>query len=307
MRIAFFGTPVFALPTFASLLEAGHDVAAVYTRAPKPGGRGLELTPSPVHALAERHGLLVRTPKTLREPDAARDLTALAVDVGVVVAYGLILPSAILAAPRHGCLNLHPSLLPRWRGAAPIQRPIIAGDTETAATIMRMEEGLDTGPIVLEERMPIPPEATAGEMHDVLAERGARLMVEALDRLAAGRLVHHLQAEDGVLYAAKIEKAEARIDWHKPASQVHNLIRGLSPAPGAYVETDVGRGPERLKILRAQLHEGAGAAGTALDDALTIACGGGAVQLLAIQRAGKGAMDAREFLHGVKVPAGTRF
>ena len=319
MRIAFFGTPAFALPTFTALRDAGHDIAVVYTRAPKPGGRrGLDLTPSPVHALAERHGIEVRTPKTLRDPEAAQDLAALEADVGVVVAYGLILPPAILAAPRHGCLNLHPSLLPRWRGAAPIQRPIIAGDSETAAAIMRMEEGLDTGPVALEERIAIPPDATAGEMHDVLAERGARLMVEALERLAAGQLAAHPQAEEGVVYAAKIDKAEARVDWSKPAGTVHDHIRGLSPSPGAYVEADLGRGPERLRILRARVSQGAhvrqddGAPGTALpgttlDDALTIACGTGAVQLLTIQRAGRGAMEATEFLRGVKVPAGTAF
>ena len=308
MRIAFFGTPAFALPTSASLLDAGHEIAAVYTRAPKPGGRrGLQSTPSPVHALAERYGVSVQTPKTLRDPDTARDLVNLQVEVGVVVAYGLILPPAILAAPRHGCLNLHPSLLPRWRGAAPIQRPIIAGDRETAAAIMKMEEGLDTGPVALEERVPIPPEATAGEMHDVLAGRGARLMLEALDRLAAGRLTFRPQAEDGVVYAAKIDKAEARIDWRKPAREVHNLIRGLSPFPGAYVEADFGRGSERLKVLRARLQDGGGPAGTTLDGALTIACGSGAVQLLEVQRAGKPTMEAAAFLRGVKVPAGTPF
>ena len=233
MRLSFLGTPAFALPTLAALLDAGHDVAAVYTRAPKPAGRrGLTLTPSPVHALAEARGVAVRTPKSLREPEEQAAFAALDLDVAVVVGYGLLLPQEILAAPRHGCLNLHPSILPRWRGAAPIQRPIMAGDTETAAAIMVMEEGLDTGPVALERRVPIPADATAGDMHDTLAALGATLMVEALHHIEAGSLAPRPQAADGVVYAAKIDKAEARIDWSRPAREVHDLVRGLSPFPG---------------------------------------------------------------------------
>ena len=309
MRIAFFGTPAFAVPTLAALIEAGHDVAAVYTRAPKPAGRrGLALTPSPVQAFADAHDLPVRTPRTLRAPDEADALAALGVAIGIVVGYGMILPPAILAGPAHGCLNLHPSLLPRWRGAAPIQRPIMAGDTETAAAIMRMEEGLDTGPVCLEERVPIPPDATAGDMHDVLAASGARLMVEALRRLEDGSLTIRVQASEGVLYAAKIDKAEARIDWGRPAREVHDLIRGLSPAPGAFFEADLGHGVERIKVLRSRLAADAGAMdapGRTIDDALGVACGEGAVRLVEIQRAGQRRMAAGAVLQGTPVPAGT--
>ena len=307
MRIAFLGTPAFAVPTLAALHAAGHEIASVYTRAPKPAGRrGLALTPSPVQALADSLGLEVRTPKTLRDEAALADFAALGVRLGVVVGYGMILPPALLAVPAAGFLNLHPSLLPRWRGAAPIQRPILAGDTETAAAIMRMEEGLDTGPVALEERVPIPPDATAGEMHDLLAAKGATLMVEALARLEAGTLGFRPQAEDGVVYAQKIDKAEARIDWSQPARDVHDLIRGLAPFPGAYFEVDLGKGPERLKVFRATLAEGTGAPGTLLDDALTIACGAGAVRLLEVQRAGKAPMNAEAFLRGTPMPVGTR-
>ncbi len=306
MRVAFLGTPAFAVPTLAALLEAGHEVAAVYTRAPKPAGRrGLALTPSPVHAFAAARGLPVRTPRTLRDAEAPADFAALDVAVAVVVGYGMILPPAILAVPARGCLNLHPSLLPRWRGAAPIQRPIMAGDSETAAAIMAMEEGLDTGPVCLEERVPIPPDATAGAMHDVLAAIGARLMVEALGRLADGTLTFRAQAEDGVLTAAKIDKAEARIDWNRPAREVHDLIRGLSPSPGAFFEADLGHGVERIKVARASLAPGAGPAGRTLDDALAVACGDGAVRLLEVQRAGQRRMEADALLRGTPVPAGT--
>ena len=307
MRIAFLGTPAFAVPTLAALHGAGHDIAAVYTRAPKPAGRrGLTLTPSPVHARADSLGLEVRTPRTLRDADEVARLAALGVQAAVVVGYGLILPPDILAVPAHGCLNLHPSLLPRWRGAAPIQRPIIAGDTETAAAIMAMEEGLDTGPVALEERVEIPPDATAGEMHDRLAGIGARLMLEALARLEAGTLTFRPQVEDGVVYAQKIDKAEAGIDWSLPARRVHDLVRGLSPFPGAYIEADLGRGPERLKVLRTVLAEGTGAPGMALDDALTVACGEGAVQLVEVQRAGKAPMSAEAFLRGTRLAAGAK-
>ena len=305
MRLAFLGTPLFAVPTLAAVLAAGHAVAAVYTRAPKPAGRrGLVLTSSPVQELAERHGLPVRTPATLRDPAEQQAFSILELDAAVVVGYGLLLPPAILAAPRRGCLNLHPSILPRWRGAAPLQRPILSGDRETAAAIMVMDEGLDTGPVALEERMPIPPDATAGEMHDVLAERGAALMVEALARLADGTLASRPQASEGVTHAAKIDKGEARIDWRRPARQVHDLIRGLSPFPGAFFEADLGRGPERVKVLRAALADGSGPPGATLDDALHVACGEGALRLLKVQRAGKPQMEAAEFLRGTPVAAG---
>ena len=312
MRLAFLGTPAFALPAFIALLDAGHDIAAVYTRSPKPSGRrGLALTPSPVHALADMRSLTVRTPATLREPREQAAFAALDLEVAVVVGYGLLLPVPILAAPRHGCLNLHPSILPRWRGAAPIQRPIMAGDAETAAAIMMMEEGLDTGPVALEQRVPIPPDATAGDMHDALAQLGATLMVEALKRLAAGTLAPRPQAESGVVYAAKIDKAEARIDWSRPAREVHDLIRALSPFPGAWTEADLGKGPERIKLLRTTLVDANGPPGTSLDDRLTIACGrsdgssSGAVRILELQVAGKKAMVADAFLAGTKVPRGT--
>ena len=307
MRIAFLGTPAFAVPTLAALHAAGHDIAAVYTRAPKPAGRrGLALTPSPVHTRAEALGLEVRTPKSLRDPAAIADVSALGVTLGVVVGYGMILAPALLAVPPAGFLNLHPSLLPRWRGAAPIQRPIIAGDAETAAAIMAMEEGLDTGPVALEEHVPIPPDATAGEMHDHLAGIGARLMVEALGKLEAGTLTFRPQAEQGIVYAQKIDKAEARIEWGLPAARVHDLVRGLSPSPGAYVDTDLGKGPERLKVLRTALAEGTGTPGTLLDDALTVACGAGAVRLVEVQRAGKAPMSAEAFLRGTRLAAGAR-
>ena len=307
MRIAFLGTPAFAVPTLAALHAAGHDIARVYTRAPKPAGRrGLELTPSPVQAFAEAHGLPVATPKTLRETAEIEAFAALDIELAVVVGYGLLLPPAILAVPSHGCLNLHPSLLPRWRGAAPIQRPIMAGDTETAAAIMKMEEGLDTGPIGLEERVPIPPDATADEMHDVLAAIGARLMVHALAEIEAGTLAFRPQAQGGVLYATKIDKAEARIDWAQPAGRLHDLVRGLSPFPGAWFEADLGKGVERIKVLRTRLADGAGTPGTTLDEALTIACGEKALRLFEIQPAGKKRMSAESYLLGARIPAGTR-
>jgi len=309
LRLVFMGTPEFAVPTLAALVEAGFDIAAVYTRAPKPAGRrGLDLTASPIHVFADQAGLAVLTPKSLRGPEAAPALAALGATLGVVVGYGLLLPPEILAATPEGFLNLHPSLLPRWRGAAPIQRPIMAGDTETAVAIMRMAEGLDTGPVGLIERVPIPPEATAGAMHDRLAAIGARLMVEAVRGVAAGTLAFTPQAEHGVLYARKIEKAEARIDWSAPARVLHDHIRGLSPAPGAYFEADLGRGPERVKVLRARVAEGAGVPGLVLqgqrDDALTVACGAGALQILEVQRAGKAPMEASAFLRGARLGAG---
>ena len=306
MRVVFMGTPDFSVAVLDALAAAGHEIAAVYTRAPRPAGRrGLELTPSPVHARAQALGLPVFTPKGLRTPDAAAEFAAHAADVAVVVAYGLILPKAILDAPRLGCLNIHASLLPRWRGAAPIQRAIMAGDAETGVMIMRMEEGLDTGPVGATARAGVGENETAGELHDRLSALGAGLIVTALADLETGRLAFIPQPEAGVVYAHKIDKAEARVDWTGPARALHNRIRGLSPFPGAWCEMDLGRGPERVKLLRARLAGGAGAPGVTLDDALTIACGQGALRIVELQRAGKGPMQAQDFLRGVRIPAGT--
>ena len=300
MRIIFMGTPDFSVPVLTEIIGGGHEVVAVYTRAPKPAGRGMEMKLSPVHALAERFGIPVHTPKTLRTPEAAELFRSHDADVAVVVAYGLILPQEILEAPRECCLNLHASLLPRWRGAAPIQRAIMAGDAETGVMVMKMDVGLDTGPVAMVERVAISPDMTAGELHDKLSPLGADLMVRALAALSRGGLVFQPQAEEGVTYAHKIEKAEARIDWTLPAKAVHDHIRGLSPFPGAFFEGDFGRGPERIKVLRAQVCDGAGAPGALLGDELTVACGAGALRLIEIQRAGKAPMKPKEFLRGVR-------
>ena len=300
MRIIFMGTPDFSVPVLTEIIGGGHEVVAVYTRAPKPAGRGMEMKLSPVHALAERFGIPVHTPKTLRTPEAAELFRSHDADVAVVVAYGLILPQEILEAPHECCLNLHGSLLPRWRGAAPIQRAIMAGDAQTGVMVMKMDVGLDTGPVAMVERVSIGADMTAGELHDKLSPLGADLMVRALAALSRGGLVFQLQAEEGVTYAHKIEKAEARIDWTAPAKAVHDHIRGLSPFPGAFFEGDFGRGPERIKVLRAQVCEGAGAPGALLGDELTVACGAGALRLIEIQRAGKAPMKPQEFLRGVR-------
>ena len=300
MRIIFMGTPDFSVPVLTEIIGGGHEVVAVYTRAPKPAGRGMEMKLSPVHALAERFGIPVHTPKTLRTPEAAELFRSHDADVAVVVAYGLILPQEILEAPRECCLNLHASLLPRWRGAAPIQRAIMAGDAQTGVMVMKMDVGLDTGPVAMVERVAISPDMSAGELHDKLSPLGADLMVRALAALSRGGLVFQPQAEEGVTYAHKIEKAEARIDWTQPAKTVHDHIRGLSPFPGAFFEGDFGRGPERIKVLRAQLCEGAGAPGALLGEELTVACGAGALRLVEIQRAGKAPMKPQEFLRGVR-------
>jgi methionyl-tRNA formyltransferase len=304
MRIVFMGTPDFAVPTLSAVLTAGLGVAAVYTRPPRPAGRGMEERKSPVHAYAEAAGLSVLTPRTLRDNAAQEGFARHQADVAVVVAYGLILPLPVLEAPRHGCLNLHASALPRWRGAAPIQRAVMAGDAATAASIMRMEAGLDTGPVCLAKPVPIGPDMTAGELHDLLAEQGAAIMVQALARLEAGALVCTPQADEGVTYAAKIDKAETGLDFTRPASEVHNHVRGLSPFPGAWFAPG-GRG-ERIKVLRARLAPRAGTPGTVLDAALTVACGEGAVQLIELQRSGKRPMAAAEFLRGFPLPPGTR-
>jgi methionyl-tRNA formyltransferase len=299
------GTPEFAVPVLAGIISEGHVVAAVYTRAEKPGGpRGLEPVPSPVHGAARRFGIEVVTPRTLRFEEAAAALRGFKPDVVVVAAYGLILPRAILDVPTKGCLNLHASLLPRWRGAAPIERAIMAGDLETGVVVMRMEEGLDTGPVALAERIAIGPDANAGEIRDKLASIGARLMTRALAALEHCGLAFTPQAEIGVTYAHKIDKADARIDWRKPASDVHNLIRGLAPFPGAFFEADLGKGLERVKVFRTRIAEGAGTPSRVLDDFLTIACGEGALRVLEVQRSGKAPMPAGDFLRGALIAKG---
>jgi methionyl-tRNA formyltransferase len=306
MRVVFMGTPDFAVPTLAEIAGHGHEIAAVFTRAPARAGRGMALVPSPVQALAERLGLSVETPRTLRDAAVQERLAALAPEVIVVVAYGMILPRAVLEIPPAGCLNLHASLLPRWRGAAPIHRAVMAGDRETGVMVMRMEEGLDTGPVAMAERVAIGSDETTGELHDRLKVIGADLMARALAALSRNALGFSPQAETGITYAAKITNEEARIDFSLPATAVHDHIRGLSPAPGAYAMTDFGRGPERLRVLRACRADGSGAPGTCLDDRLTIACGKGAVRLLTVQRAGGRAVPTEEFLRGTPLPTGSR-
>ncbi|MCX7644498.1 MAG: methionyl-tRNA formyltransferase [Rhodobacteraceae bacterium] len=300
MRLIFMGTPDFAVPALEALVAAGHGIAAVYTRAPRPAGRGQAERPSPVHARAAALGLPVRTPATLRDPDAQAAFAALGADAAVVVAYGLILPQPVLDAPRHGCLNIHASLLPRWRGAAPIQRAIMAGDAATGISIMRMEAGLDTGPVALTESVPIGPGDTAGDLHDRLARLGARLVVEALARLPDLAFVP--QPEAGATYAAKIDKAEARVDWTRPAPEVDRQIRGLSPFPGAWTVI----GGERVKLLASRLADGQGAPGEVLDAAPTVACGTGAVRLMRLQRAGRAPQEAEAFLRGFALGPGDR-
>jgi methionyl-tRNA formyltransferase len=306
LRIVFMGTPEFSVPVLTEIIGQGHVVPAVYTRAPRPAGRrGLEPTPSPVHRAAQRFGIEVVTPQTLRSGEAVAQLRSYRPEAVVVVAYGLILPKAILDVPPKSCLNLHASLLPRWRGAAPIQRAIMAGDKETGVMVMQMDEGLDTGPVALVERIPIGPDANAAEIHDKLSLAGADLMTRALAAHEGGTLVFTPQAEAGATYARKIDKAEARIDWAKPATEVHNLIRALAPFPGAYFEADLGKGLERIKVLRAHSVEGQGTPGCVLDDCLTIACGEGAVRLLELQRPGRTPVPAADFLHGAKLRAGS--
>ena len=307
LRIVFMGTPDFSVPTLAEILGAGHEVVAVYSQPPRPAGRGMSEQKSPVHRFADSAGIPVHHPKSLKGEAEQEAFAALGVDAAVVIAYGLLLPSAVLNAPRLGCFNVHASALPRWRGAAPIQRAIMAGDSETAVDVMRMEEGLDTGPVCLAEPVAIGPDTTAGELHDVLAERGASLMVRALSALERGSLDCQPQAAEGVTYAAKIDKAEARIDFARPATEVHNLIRGLSPFPGAWFEVEPAAGKrERIKVLRSTVAQGAGAPGQILDDQLTVACGEGAVRLLDLQRAGKKPMSAEVLLRGFALPRGTK-
>jgi methionyl-tRNA formyltransferase len=298
-RIVFMGTPAFAAVALKALVDAGHQVIAAYSQPPRPKGRGMETQKSPVHMLAEEQGIPVCTPTSLRNAEDAAAFAALKADIAVVAAYGLILPRAALDAPRHGCLNIHASLLPRWRGAAPIQRAIMAGDAKTGVTIMQMEAGLDTGPMLLAEELPIGADLNAGALHDALAETGARLICQALERLPTLKPV--VQPADGVTYAAKITKEECRIDWRRSAAELDRHIRGLSPAPGAFTEID----GERLTILAADLAPGSGAPGTIVDDRLTIACGEGALRPTLVKRAGKRAMSAEEMLRGFTVPKGT--
>ncbi len=296
------GTPDFAVPALAGLLAAGHRIRQVYTRPPRPAGRGQRTTPSPVQRLAESRGLPVRTPAGLRDPAEAAHFQSLALDAAVVVAYGHILPQPILAAPRLGCLNIHASLLPRWRGAAPIQRAILAGDRETGVTVMRMAEGLDTGPILLAAPLAIAPGMDAGALHDALAALGAKLILEALEGVAAGRLAPRPQPQEGVTYAHKIDKAESRIDWRRPAGELARRVRAFAPAPGAWCE----QAGERLRILaaRAEAPAGAAAPGTLLDERLLVACGEGALRLLRLQRAGARPVEAEEFLRGRRLAPG---
>jgi methionyl-tRNA formyltransferase len=305
LRIIFMGTPDFAVPTLRAILEAGHEVVAVYSQPPRAAGRGMALRKSPVQQAAEETGLAVLTPERLKSAEEPARFGSLTPDVAVVVAYRLILPKPILDAPKYGALNLHASLLPRWRGAAPVNRAIMAGDTETGVAVMRITEGLDAGPVCLEARAPIGADETAGELHDALATRGARLMVHALSALEGGGLDCRPQAEGGVTYAEKIDPAETRIDWSRPAREVHNLIRGLSPYPGAWFEIDLNGKPERIKALRSTLANGSGAPGLALDNKLTIACGEGAVSLVEVQRAAKRPMSADDFLRGATIAHGT--
>jgi methionyl-tRNA formyltransferase len=313
LRLIFMGTPDFAVPTLKKIVEHGHAVVAVYTRAPKPAGRrGLELTPSPVEREAGRLELPVLTPGTLRDAAAAEAFRAHRADAAVVVAYGLILPKPILDAVPLGCFNVHASLLPRWRGAAPINRAIMAGDTETGVTVMKMDAGLDTGPIATLEntalvaKVPIAPDATAGELHDRLAALGADLMGRALAALERGALTPQPQPDAGITYAAKIDPAGTRIDWRLPWHEVHNHIRGLSPYPGAWFELTIEGKPIRVKVLRTTQGHGDGAPGTVLDDRLTIACGEGAIRILELQRAGGRKLAAEEFLRGLPLKPGTR-
>ena len=305
MRIIFMGTPDFAVPALAAVLAAGHEVAAVYSQPPRAAGRGLAARKSPVQVFAESKGLSVHTPASLRSTEVQARFTSLNADAGVVVAYGMILPKPILEALRHGCFNIHASLLPRWRGAAPIQRALLAGDAEAGVAVMRIEEKLDTGAVCLAERLAIGPDETAGELHDRLAAIGAELMVRSLSDLEKGSLACWPQHEEGVTYAAKIEPGETRIDWSRKADEVHNLIRRLSPHPGAWFEIKLKGKCERVRALRSTLAKGEGKPGTVLDDQFTIACGKGSVRLLQVQRAGKRPMPVAEFRRGAELPVGS--
>ncbi len=300
LRLAFMGTPEFSAHVLKALISSEHEIACVYSQPPRPAGRGRKLVASAVQQLAENSGIEVRTPVSLKADDVKADFSTLNLDVAVVVAYGLILPAAILEAPVYGCLNLHASLLPRWRGAAPIQRAIMAGDVQTGVAVMQMAAGLDTGDILRETRLPITETATAGTLQEKLATAGTALMLDTLARLVNENLIARPQATDGITYAEKILKSEAAIDWCRPAIEIDRQVRGLNPAPGAYFEHN----GERIKLLQAKLAPETGKPGEVLDDTLTVACGDGALQLLKLQRAGKGAMPADVFLNGHAIKAG---
>jgi methionyl-tRNA formyltransferase len=306
LRLVFMGTPDFSVPVLAEILAAGHEVVAVYSQPPRKAGRGMAEQPSPVHRFAEEHGLPVFTPVSLKDAAEQEVFAGLGVDAAVVVAYGLLLPKPVLEAPRLGCLNLHASLLPRWRGAAPIQRAIMAGDTQTGVMVMQMEEGLDTGPVLLAEHVSIATDETAGRLHDRLSEIGASLMVRALAALARGSLEAVPQAEEGVTYAKKITKEEARIEWSRPASELDCHIRGLTPFPGAFFEVGSGKNATRIKVLRAVPTMKSGRPGEILsaEDTIIIACGEGALEISELQRAGKSPMRARDFLRGYPLTVG---
>ncbi|MBA4174436.1 MAG: methionyl-tRNA formyltransferase [Hyphomicrobium sp.] len=306
LRVVFMGTPDFSVPALSEIIGAGHEVAAAYSQPPRPAGRGMEPRKSPVQAAAEAAGIAVFTPQSLKDKTEQAAFQAHAADVAVVVAYGLLLPKAILEAPRLGCLNLHASALPRWRGAAPIQRAIMAGDTETAMTVMKMDEGLDTGPVCLAERVAISEQMTAGQLHDRLALLGGDLILRALAALERGTLTATPQPDSGVTYATKITKDEGRIDFSQHARVVDHRVRGLSPHPGAWFEVPAGMKSERIKILSCVVANGAGIPGTVLDGALTVACGDGAIRILEVQRQGKRPMTTAEFLRGFALVAGTR-
>lgn len=303
LRIAFMGTPDFAVPALKALHDAGHDIAAVYSQPPKPAGRGHHIKKSPAHETAEALGIPVHTPQSLRNTEEQKIFSDLNLDVAIVAAYGLILPKAILDAPKYGCINIHASLLPRWRGAAPIQRSILAGDTETGITIMQMDEGLDTGAMLLQEKTPITASTTAGSLHDELMAMGGRLIITALDGLSAGKIKPTPQPEAGVTYAAKLTRENGRINWTKSAEEIERQIRGLKPWPGCFFMM----GSEAIKILSAEIiSEKKGDAGTLLDDQFTVACGQQALRLTKIQRAGKNPTDGASFLRGQRIAIGTK-
>ncbi|NKJ05086.1 methionyl-tRNA formyltransferase [Rhizobium sp. SG741] len=306
LSIIFMGTPEFSVPTLRSLIDAGHKIRAVYTQPPRPGGRrGLDLQKSPVHQAAELLGLPVFTPVNFRDPDERQRFRDLDADVAVVVAYGLLLPEAILTGTRLGCYNGHASLLPRWRGAAPIQRAIMAGDSKTGMMVMKMDKGLDTGPVALTREVEIGATMTSGELHDRLMLVGAKAMAEAMNKLEHDELPLTAQPDEGVLYAAKIDKGETRIDFDKSSVEVHNHIRGLSPFPGAWFEAEIAGRPERIKVLGSELAEGSGAPGSVLTDDLVIACASGAVRLTKLQKAGGKPLASADFLRGTPIAPGT--
>ncbi len=301
LRLVFMGTAAFAVPSLEAIHAAGHDIARVYSQPPRPAGRGHQPRQTPVHDAADRLGLAVAMPANLRDAAAQRDFAENDCDACVVVAYGLILPRAVLDAPRLGCLNVHPSLLPRWRGPAPIPRTIEAGDAATGVAIIRMDEGVDTGPVLLAERVPVPAGATGGTLHDDLAALGGRLIVAALDRAAAGTLTATPQADDGITYAAKLTKQQGRLDWRRPAVELERLVRAFAPRPGAWFEA----GDARVKVLAADVVGDTGAPGTLIGDDLTVACGAAALRLVTVQRAGKAPTDGAAYLRGARLAVGT--